>query len=626
MGPRVSVLIPTFNQASFIPRALESLKAQTFSDWEALIVDDGSTDATGEALEPWKSDPRFRCYRLDENRGFAAALNYALDHARGELIAYLPSDDHYYREHLESLVRVLGAGRRAVLAFAGVRFHQRRGARGKIPGRPLQLVQVMHRRGRERWVERDELVTDDLDRLFWSRLRRRGEARGTGRITCEWLEHPAQHHRAILEPLGGGLNPYRSRYGVRHPLRFQSSRGDFVDEVEHYRRFRERPDTPPAEGGLKILLVGELAFNPERVLALEERGHRLFGLWTPKPWWFNTVGPVPFGHVQDLPRSGWREEARRLGVDLIYALLNWQAVPFAHEVWREQPDIPFVWHFKEGPWLCMEHGTWPQLLDLVTRSDGQIYSSPEEKDWFAAAVPATRDGLSMVLDGDLPKREWFGVQRARRLSRGDGEFHTVVPGRPVGLPPVRLRELAREKIHLHFYGSVQQSAWRGWIQEAQAMGPGYLHLHPYIGPDRWVAEFSRYDAGWLHFLRSGNHGDIARAFWDDLNYPARLATLAAAGLPLIQYDNTGSIVASQAVSARLDVGVFCKSMEELGAQLRDRRRMERVRANMWRERERFTFDYHVGGLVEFFRAVIANYRGSGSTGRPRVVTMEAGGQ
>jgi glycosyltransferase involved in cell wall biosynthesis len=606
--------MPAFNQGAFIDRAIESLLAQTFTAWELLIVDDCSFDETSERIQYWKSHPQVRCYRLERNRGFAAALNCALDRAQGELIAYLPCDDQYYREHLASLVRCLEAHPRAVLAYAGVRYKQRRGACGKIPGRPLQLVQAMHRRGEERWVEREQLVTDDLDRLFWAKLLERGEARGTRRITCEWIDHPAQHHKAILESAGGGLNPYRRRYAVPHPLRFQSSRGDYFDEVGLYRRFRDRPGTPPAADGLKILLVGELAFNPERILALEERGHRLYGLWMAKPWWFNTVGPLPFGHVQDLSPATWREDIRRLGIDLIYALLNWQAVRFAHEVLLARPGVPFVWHFKEGPWLSMEHGAWPQLIDLHTLSDGQIYSSPEERDWFAATVPATREGLAMTLDGDLPKREWFAGRRAPRLSALHGEFHTVVPGRPVGLPPVRLRELAAEKIHLHFYGNVQQAAWRRWIEKAQAMGPGYLHLHPYVGPDRWVAEFSRYDAGWLHFLRSRNKGDIARAFWDDLNYPARMAPLAAAGLPLIQYDNRGSIMATQSLASRLQVGIFAKSMAELGMHLRNRSRMEQLRANMWRERQQFSFDRHVDELVEFFRAAIQNYRRRSSHG------------
>src|SRR5205085_4980356 len=117
-----------------------------------------------------------------------------------------------------------------------------------------------------------------------------GEFIGTGHLTCEWVDYPQQGHKTLLEPIGG-INTYRDRYHVKHPLRFHTTTGNFIDEVAHYRRFRERPDTPLAPDGLKILLVGELAYSPERVLALEERGHKLYGLWTPKPYWFNTVGP-----------------------------------------------------------------------------------------------------------------------------------------------------------------------------------------------------------------------------------------------------------------------------------------------------------------------------------------------
>jgi hypothetical protein len=84
-----------------------------------------------------------------------------------------------------------------------------------------------------------------------------------------------------------------------------------------------------------------------------------------------------------------------------------------------------------------------------------------------------------------------------------------------------------------------------------------------------------------------------------------MAALAAAGLPMIQYDNTGSIVAMQSLTRPLGIGVFCKSIAELGAQLRDRGEMERLRSNVWRERPRFTFDFHADSLLDFFRTVIA---------------------
>ena len=602
--------MPTFNQAAFIRRALDSLLAQVLEDWELVIVDDGSTDETGSVLAPYREDRRVRYRRLERNRGLGAALNLGLSLARAPLVAYLPSDDVYYRDHLASLACTLDRHPTAALAYAGVRHFYNRTVVGRIEGYPLQLVQVMHRRTEDRWLERDELVTDDLDRMYWSKLRLRGGAQETGLVTCEWVDHPYQRHKVLREPVGG-INPYRQRYGVSSPLRFHSTVGNRIDEVEHFRRFRERPRTPPAPDGLKILLVGELAYNPERVLALEERGHTLYGLWMPDPYWYNTVGPVPFGHVADLPRAGWQEAIRRVRPDVIYALLNWQAVPFAHHVLTENPGIPFVWHFKEGPFICLEKGTWAELIDLYARADGRIYTSPEMAAWFDTVLPpAALGGLSLVLDGDLPKREWFLDARSPRISAVDGELHTVVPGRPIGLHPWSVGELADAGIHLHFYGDFTHGQWRAWIEKALRLAPRHLHLHPNVDQENWVTEFSRYDAGWLHVFSSENAGDIRRANWDDLNYPARLPTLVAAGLPLLQHDNRGAIVATQSLVRELDIGIFFSETAELPALLRDQASMSRLRANVWAHREQFSFDSHADRLVDFFREVITRHEES----------------
>ena len=609
MTPRVSVLMPIFNQATFVQRALESLRAQTLANWELIVVDDGSTDDTPAVLARYLRDlpdERICSHRLEANQGLGAALNHALARARAPLVTYLPADDLYYPGHLASLAACLDAHPGAALAYSGARHHYNRSTPGQIDGEPLQLVQVMHRRAADRWVERDELVTDDLARMYWAKLRARGDFVATGAVTCEWVDHPDQRHKVLREPLGG-INPYRARYGVRQPLRFHSSVGNPIDEVARYRRFRERPHTPRAADGLTILLVGELAYNAERVLALEERGHVLYGLWTPDPYWFNTVGPLPFGHVEDLPRAGWREAVRRLRPDVIYALLNWQTVPFAHQVLLDNPGIPFVWHFKEGPFICLEQGLWPQLVDLYSRSDGQVYSSPELRDWFDLFLPGgAGHDRSLVLDGDLPKREWFDAPPSPRLSAADGQIHTVVPGRPIGLHPWTVGELAAQGIHLHFYGDFTQGVWRSWIEKVHALAPGYLHLHPNVDQDRWVAEFSRYDAGWLHVFQSENEGDLRRANWDDLNYPARIATLVAAGLPLLQYDNGGARVAAQTLARELDLGLFFADMADLRAQLLDESRMAQLRGSVWRQRHLFTFDHHADRLVDFFRHVVAH--------------------
>jgi len=601
--------MPTYGQRAFVQRALESLLAQSFPDWELLVVDDDSPDDTADLVARYAEiDTRIRLLCLKRNQGLGAALNAGLEQARAEIIAYLPSDDVYFRDHLANLVALLLDQPETTLAFSGVRYRRTEETSGQIPGESLQLVQVAHRRTPERWVERGELVTDDLERMYWGRLQLRGPFAGAGIVSCEWVDHPAQRHKAIRESAGGGLNPYRFRYQVHEPLRFQSSTGSATDEVALYRRFRDRPDTPPAPDSLDILLAGELAYNPERVLALEERGHRLRGLWTPDAWHFNTVGPLPFGHVAEMPRTGWRSELRRRPPDLIYALLNWQAVPFAHKLLEEsrQIGVPFVWHFKEGPWLCLERGLWPKLVDLHTRSDGQIYSSPELRDWFETVLPGSvRNGRPHVLDGDLPKRDWLFAPRSSLLSATDGAVHTVVPGRPIGLHPEDLGVLARSDVHLHFYGDVNHRGWQPWVDEARAVAPRHLHLHPHVDQSRWVEEFSQYDAGWLHFLRSDNGGDLHRASWDDLNYPARMATLAIAGVPLLQRANSGALVASQNLTRERGIGVFVDDIAEVGDRLRDAA-MPQMRADAWRQREEFTFDAHADGLLEFFRDVVAS--------------------
>ena len=604
--PRVSVIMPTYRQASFLPRALDSLFAQTASDWELIVIDDGSPDDTQQVLSRYRFDPRVRVIRFSRNEGLGRALNAGIDASRADLIAYLPSDDVWYPDHLSSLRDLFVRQPTLMLAFSGVKHHYNKRAVGQIDGDPLQLVQVMHRRAEDRWLERSALTTDDLDRMLWSRLRERGPSAGTGLVTCEWVDHPAQRHKRLREPLGG-LNTYRSYHRVADPLIVHTTRGNFIDEASRFRAMRERPDTPPAPDGLKILLVGELAYNADRVLALEERGHQLFGLWMPNPYWYNSVGPLPFGHVRDLDPTNWQGEVRRIQPDVIYALLNWQAVPFAARVLASTPGIPFVWHFKEGPFICLEHGCWDDLISLCAGADGLITSSPEMLEWFETILPGLGGTKpSWSLDGDLPKRDWFDNPRPARIVDERGELHTVVPGRPIGLHPETVAELAACGVHLHFYGDFTQDQWHAWIARTRGLAPDHLHLHPNADQERWVEEFGRYDAGWLHGFESHNGGDLRRADWDDLNYPARIATLAVAGLPMIQRANPGARVASQTLARERDLGVFYESIPDLAAQLRDQPRMQQIRDSVWQQRESFMFDTHADDLIAFFRQVIAS--------------------
>lgn len=102
-GPRVSVIIPTYNRARFIAAAVDSVLRQTFRDFELIVVDDGSTDNTADIMRPFLNDPRI-LYIQQANRGRSAARNRAISIARGDYIAFLDSDDSYLPGKLESQV------------------------------------------------------------------------------------------------------------------------------------------------------------------------------------------------------------------------------------------------------------------------------------------------------------------------------------------------------------------------------------------------------------------------------------------------------------------------------------------------------------------------------------------
>ena len=92
--PKVSVIIPTYNRASLLPRAVNSVLAQTYSDYEIIVVDDCSPDNTQDVIAAF-SDPRIRSFRHVTNRRQSAAINTGIANARGEYIAFLDDDDEF---------------------------------------------------------------------------------------------------------------------------------------------------------------------------------------------------------------------------------------------------------------------------------------------------------------------------------------------------------------------------------------------------------------------------------------------------------------------------------------------------------------------------------------------------
>ena len=102
--PTVSVIVPTYNRQPLLPRAIDSVVAQTFGDWEIVLVDDGSTDSTREMADRYSHQlgDRF-VYIPQPNRGASAARNRGIDVCRGRFVAFLDSDDEFLPTKLGQL-------------------------------------------------------------------------------------------------------------------------------------------------------------------------------------------------------------------------------------------------------------------------------------------------------------------------------------------------------------------------------------------------------------------------------------------------------------------------------------------------------------------------------------------
>jgi len=121
MNPRVSVVIPTYNRADKVRKSVESVLTQSFTDLEVIVVDDGSSDETGQSLQHAFGD-RIRYY-FQPNQGVSVARNKGIEEARGEWIAFLDSDDLWEKDKLEWQLKALERfGPQCGACYTDVRF------------------------------------------------------------------------------------------------------------------------------------------------------------------------------------------------------------------------------------------------------------------------------------------------------------------------------------------------------------------------------------------------------------------------------------------------------------------------------------------------------------------------
>lgn len=103
----VSIILPTYNRAEYLPRALNSILNQTYKNWEILIIDDGSEDETLNLVKNYINNDVNIKYYFHENRGAAYSMNVGMINSKGNFITFLGSDDEYLPNHLQLRVEYL---------------------------------------------------------------------------------------------------------------------------------------------------------------------------------------------------------------------------------------------------------------------------------------------------------------------------------------------------------------------------------------------------------------------------------------------------------------------------------------------------------------------------------------
>ena len=137
--PLVSIVLPTYNRAHFLPEAIESCLSQTYQNWELIIVDDHSEDNTPEVIRGFR-DARIRSMRNERNRRPAGSLNAGFRQAKGDYFTFTSDDNVYRPEALETLVATIEATPEAGMVYAMCTLIDEHGKSfSRFPDPPAQL-------------------------------------------------------------------------------------------------------------------------------------------------------------------------------------------------------------------------------------------------------------------------------------------------------------------------------------------------------------------------------------------------------------------------------------------------------------------------------------------------------
>jgi glycosyltransferase involved in cell wall biosynthesis len=227
-APAVSIIMPAYNVAPYISEALDSVLAQTFKDYETIVVNDGSPDTAEleRVLEPYRENIR---YLVQENRGAASARNTALRAARGRLVAFLDADDFWLPEYLTEQVRFLEETGLDLVYADAMQFGE-----GPLAGRSY-----MQDAPSEGDVTFESLIAEKCNVMTSGTVARRESIINVG-LFDETLRRAHDYDLWLRLAKSGARLGYQKRILLHYRIHFDSLSGDAVTRVDRELRVMEK--------------------------------------------------------------------------------------------------------------------------------------------------------------------------------------------------------------------------------------------------------------------------------------------------------------------------------------------------------------------------------------------------
>ena len=324
---RITVVLPVYNGEKYLAEAIESVLSQSFTDFELLVIDDGSSDRTPDILAGF-ADGRLRIMRLPENRGLIAALNTGIAESQSELIARMDADDVCLPRRFERQVALLDAQPETALCGTWAEEFGARSIVYRLPTRPEEVgaglffgfvmyhPTLMMRRA---FLEKHALAyregfshVEDFD--FLIRAAEFGALANVPEVLLRYRVHNRQvtalHGRELTEATEGLL---------AHQLRLLLPEANRAEVAFHMLVNRELvPESALRQAGQWLLRLRAAnrkkarydrdAFENE----LRQKWHRIFGIYEEIGWWSPTVllsywtSPLSW-----IPGADWRRQKTR---------------------------------------------------------------------------------------------------------------------------------------------------------------------------------------------------------------------------------------------------------------------------------------------------------------------------